>query len=249
MDNKSQPQQKIITTKEEFFKLLEQYGVFPKNKLFPRPYDQLKEEYKNEKIPYAILLRTVEWEDLRKKIISRDDNKCKDCFISSDSLEVHHNYYIIERLPWNYDDNCFVALCKDCHIKRHEKGAIPVFTKDDLLERSHNLIVCDRCNGRGWFEEYSHVENGVCFKCLGEKYIEIKNVFSDTIIATGYNLEADGFKKKISSTGTKQFVKQIDGNDIIIHVKEFKETYKLIKRVANFDYKSMKVGQFFIIGI
>ncbi|WP_158666604.1 hypothetical protein [Salinibacter altiplanensis] len=31
---------------------------------------------------------------------------------------------------------------------------------------------CDRCEGRGDIPEYSHVQDGICFKCGGDGYVE-----------------------------------------------------------------------------
>ena len=30
-------------------------------------------------------------------------------------LQLHHQYYILGRLAWEYEDDCFKVLCKDCH--------------------------------------------------------------------------------------------------------------------------------------
>jgi hypothetical protein len=30
-------------------------------------------------------------------------------------------------------------------------------------------VTCDRCNGSGYIPRYNHIENGICFKCRGNK--------------------------------------------------------------------------------
>ena len=35
---------------------------------------------------------------------------------------------------------------------------------------------CGRCNGRGVFPEYYHVNCGICFECDGERYKGFYNV-------------------------------------------------------------------------
>jgi hypothetical protein len=77
-----------------------------------------------------------------------------------------------------------------------------------------------------------------------------ERVFTDTIIGTNLNLEAGGFERKISTTGKKQLVATTpDNKEIIVNVSDYKETYTVIKRTANIDYKTMKAGDYFIIGI
>jgi hypothetical protein len=75
-------------------------------------------------------------------------------------------------------------------------------------------------------------------------------VFTDTIIGTNLNLEAEGFERKISASGKKQLVATTpDNKEIIVNVSEYKDTYTVIKRTANIKYKSMEAGDYFIIGI
>ena len=35
-------------------------------------------------------------------------------------LVVHHTTYITGHLPWQYDNELLITLCKDCHNKEHE---------------------------------------------------------------------------------------------------------------------------------
>ena len=84
-------------------------------------------------------------------------------------LNVHHTYYIKGHKPWEYEDEALVALCEDCHKKRHESMATPQY--DDERNLVVNLIPCDRCGGSGYLPQYSHVEHGRCFKCGGEGVI------------------------------------------------------------------------------
>lgn len=83
-------------------------------------------------------------------------------------LNVHHKYYVFNRLPWEYDDNALITLCNWCHLELHEKETVHVYSSDKktLLE----FHACNRCNGAGWFPEYYHIQSGVCFKCKGSRY-------------------------------------------------------------------------------
>jgi hypothetical protein len=47
-------------------------------------------------------------------------------------------------------------------------GGNPSFIKE--------IIVCNRCDGRGELSQYRHIEGGICFKFRGKQvFITIKN--------------------------------------------------------------------------
>ena len=83
------------------------------------------------------------------------------------SLHVHHKLYFKGRLPWNYEDFHLVTVCDRCHIHFHQKHKVKVY---DEFSQELSFTCCDRCNGAGWISEYSHVQNGICFKCYGERF-------------------------------------------------------------------------------
>lgn len=84
-------------------------------------------------------------------------------------LHVHHTYYQINKLPWEYPDESLQTLCRTCHEITHENEKIPVKDLNGFI--IGNYKPCSRCHGAGWFPEYSHVEKGICFKCFGAKYL------------------------------------------------------------------------------
>lgn len=43
------------------------------------------------------------------------------------NLEVHHTYYIDEKLPWEYPDSALITLCSSCHKELHENSEVPVY--------------------------------------------------------------------------------------------------------------------------
>jgi hypothetical protein len=45
-----------------------------------------------------------------------------------------------------------------------------VMNQFDWIKR---VIPCNRCNASGRLPQYNHIEGGICFKCLGAKYISI----------------------------------------------------------------------------
>lgn len=87
-------------------------------------------------------------------------------------LHVHHKYYIMGRLPWEYKKEVLTTLCNWCHWDLHQNHIIKIYQDSisGLLEL--RLTPCERCYGAGVFPEYSHVHSGICFKCKGTRYEE-----------------------------------------------------------------------------
>lgn len=86
------------------------------------------------------------------------------------SLHVHHKFYILDRLPWEYKDKDLITLCNWCHWDFHQKNKVQIFKELNSKLIPVELALCSRCNGAGWFPEYTHVENGVCFECRGGRF-------------------------------------------------------------------------------
>jgi len=82
-------------------------------------------------------------------------------------LNIHHNYYIYAKRPWEYDDDALVTLCSSCHQKRHSQINIPLYTLDRQL-MTLALPVCSRCQGTGYLPQYHYYMRGICFECYGE---------------------------------------------------------------------------------
>lgn len=80
-------------------------------------------------------------------------------------LNIHHNYYMLGKRPWEYNNNALITLCSQCHQKRHLRKNTPIFTLED---KCINLPLCDRCQGTGYLPQYHYCMGGVCFKCHGE---------------------------------------------------------------------------------
>jgi hypothetical protein len=86
-------------------------------------------------------------------------------------LNVHHHYYTKGKRPWEYPDDALETLCRDCHIEVHKTKVIPYYSSDGSFIM--NLTPCDRCGGHGIIPPYSHVQDGICFKCRGARYLEL----------------------------------------------------------------------------
>jgi hypothetical protein len=47
--------------------------------------------------------------------MSRDDFSCAVCHNDSETLNVHHRWYVRGRKPWEYAPDALVTLCEECH--------------------------------------------------------------------------------------------------------------------------------------
>ncbi|MGV3588426.1 MAG: hypothetical protein ACO1OF_15585 [Adhaeribacter sp.] len=89
------------------------------------------------------------------------------------NLHVHHKHYVLDTLPWQYNDDDLVTLCDLCHWNLHQNVEVKIYQKDGGNLYKLSYTPCSRCNGAGFLPQYSYVQNGVCFECGGLKYQEL----------------------------------------------------------------------------
>lgn len=129
----------------------------------------------NTQEPYIFLLERREWKAKRDIILFRDKYCCQKCGKDESRdicLHVHHKHYIFGLDPWEYKDSELITLCEDCHSSLHAKEKVPTYRLENGVLEIVELTPCSRCNGIGYFSEYKHVQNGVCFRCHGQLYDE-----------------------------------------------------------------------------
>jgi 5-methylcytosine-specific restriction endonuclease McrA len=68
---------------------------------------------------YQEQLLTLEWSELRFKILVRDLFMCQFCD-SHNMLNVHHLFYIKNRMAWEYNQNMLITLCSIHHKLEHK---------------------------------------------------------------------------------------------------------------------------------
>lgn len=90
-------------------------------------------------------------------------------------LHVHHKFYVLGRLPWEYTLDELTTLCHSCHWELHQNERVKVYKETFEGIEELTITPCDRCNSAGIFPEYSHVQGGVCFKCNGARFNELLN--------------------------------------------------------------------------
>jgi len=80
---------------------------------------------------YKELLQDPRWDVKRKEILKRDNYQCRECEAIDCVLQVHHHYYILNTMPWEYDDEIMITLCESCHEEEE-------FLKNwDVLQRQY----------------------------------------------------------------------------------------------------------------
>jgi len=89
---------------------------------------------------YEEQLQDKRWLGLRRHIMSRDLNRCSECGSSHD-LNVHHTYYVIGKMAWEYPDHALKTLCRKCHKLWHDKFEAPVLKQNKIdIEASFKFI-------------------------------------------------------------------------------------------------------------
>ena len=100
---------------------VQQEQVKPKN-------NSIQKELVKTKTAYELLLERPEWKAYRLAVLAERGELCEWCG-SNKNLQVHHKFYLKypngkKILPWEYNINCLLVLCKDCHEKTHKKYKI-----------------------------------------------------------------------------------------------------------------------------
>lgn len=96
-------------------------------------------------IPYSEQLKRQEWKDKKDHLIAIRGSICEDCGRRR-KVEPHHKYYESKRMAWDYPDDCFKLLCRECH--QHTTLALTSllytvgsFTGDQLVTLTESLQV------------------------------------------------------------------------------------------------------------
>ena len=65
--------------------------------------------------------RSASWRALRRQIFERDGWRCMTCgkVCEETDLQVHHLYYLKDKMPWEYPPEALTSMCKGCHAKEH----------------------------------------------------------------------------------------------------------------------------------
>lgn len=69
---------------------------------------------------YQEQLEHPQWQRKRLEILSSKGFQCECCRDTEKQLHVHHKRYIKGRDVWDYDNENFLCLCRECHKERHD---------------------------------------------------------------------------------------------------------------------------------
>lgn len=84
------------------------------------------------KLQYAQLLTDPRWNEVRLRILKRDNLRCVKCGKKDCRLSVHHKIYVSGKLPWEYPDRFLMSLCDECHKRIHTENSLKSFFRDSI---------------------------------------------------------------------------------------------------------------------
>jgi hypothetical protein len=77
---------------------------------------------------YSEKLQHPQWQKKRLEIMSRDSFRCVKCASETNTLTVHHFYYVTGRMPWEYPNGSMATMCRNCHFEGHkDSSTFPTF--------------------------------------------------------------------------------------------------------------------------
>jgi len=120
--------------------------------------------------------RNIEWFDFSEKVKNRDNYKCVKCKRSSGDvvLQIHHEIYREDKLPWEYALSDCLSLCRGCHAREHNliepSSGWYLIAIDDLGDL---IGTCERenCNSSIRYEHLTYHPNWG-YKIVGSTCIE-----------------------------------------------------------------------------
>jgi hypothetical protein len=109
------------------------------------------------------------WQKKRLQILERDNFTCKVCLDTETQLHIHHKEYKKYKKAWEYPDDNFISLCKDCHKITEEykkSGFTPIVAAKGFIELFEvtvitTILFTDRCKiaSIDWIFKDGTIEN------------------------------------------------------------------------------------------
>lgn len=115
-------------------------------------------EFSIEGGEYVEIHQYVSFPNLSKYTISSEKNKLTieldfdENWLVLPILQVHHKKYIKGRMPWDYENEDLITLCKNCHKTIHLENRIPVYDRHGNLIEKKLFIPKD--DGEGKIHDY-----------------------------------------------------------------------------------------------
>ena len=186
--------------------------------------------------PYLLLLEKREWKAKRDRILTRDRYRCQRCGKGDSidaSLQVHHKHYILGLDPWEYKDSELITLCEECHHQIHITEEVPTLRLNNGVLEKLKLTPCSRCDGSGYLPQYRYVQNGICFRCHGQRYDEYieecekyanEHDINLSELEDGFSSFDDSFYENTSSIRVQQ--SQFDSNRLYLVIVSKDSSYQ-----------------------
>jgi 5-methylcytosine-specific restriction endonuclease McrA len=73
---------------------------------------------------YQQLLRDPRWQKRRLEVFARDKWTCQECRTTTKELQVHHQWYVHGKMPWEVPMQALVTLCVGCHGKKRKRRTL-----------------------------------------------------------------------------------------------------------------------------
>jgi hypothetical protein len=87
------------------------------------------------------LYKRPEWQQMRLRVMERENFTCEWCGSTSNTLNVHHTYYVKNMAPWEYPHESMRCFCEGCHGRVTELMLTLKMTCGRLSERRLNLVI------------------------------------------------------------------------------------------------------------
>lgn len=128
------------------------------------------------------------WQKKRLEIMEKSDFSCDNCGEDSETLAVHHKYYIADNDPWDYKDEVFITYCENCHDEEHKSKK-----EFEVMLKTMKLIFT--------FEELSEILRGILSECNSRDRSDLSD---PDIIPTDYIVKGVG-SGKLAELGKNVF--------------------------------------------
>lgn len=162
------------------------------------------------KLTYAQQLAHPNWQKKRLEILSNNGFQCQMCFDQDNTLHVHHKTYRKGAMAWEYENENFLCLCKDCHELAHKEKDLLNFVISEINPSSymeaaallHAFFNNDRHDDLYSFSPFTYEAGGIA-KAISEVKLNIKDVqmLKDKLLAIDSKVEAIIEFKDISDIG------------------------------------------------
>jgi len=78
-------------------------------------FEQLDLKELPDKVDFEKQYTDPRWYEKREEILKERNNTCQGCDAKGCTLQIHHGYYEMGLMAWEYDNDTLWCLCLECH--------------------------------------------------------------------------------------------------------------------------------------